>query len=87
MSPESPLISLIEILFKTKYFSDISLKNNRSHDHFPVIDDNFKNVSLIESLTNNLSSYSPKIKNVTEEKLLNSYLLCYHYRINSLEHA
>lgn len=77
----------VKCIFKTKYFSDISLKNNRSHDHFPVMDNNFKNVSLIESLTNNVSSYSPKIKNVTEEKLLNSYLLCYHYRINSLEHA
>ena len=77
----------VKCIFKTKYFSDISLKNNRSHDHYPINDNNYSNIKIIESITNNNCSYSPKISNLDEKKISNAYLLCYHFRINSIEHA
>ena len=77
----------VKCIFKTKYFSDISLKDNRSHDHYPIKDKNFYNCNLIESLTNKKCSYSPQLKNMTEIYISNAYLLCYHYRINCIEHA
>ena len=82
-------------IFKCEHFNGIHDKNNPS-DHIPYTQ-NKKKLNFVYSvekekinMKRNLISYLKlKLYNhkLTEKKINNSYLLCYHYRIISEEHA
>jgi len=77
----------VKCIFRPKFFSKISIKNNRATDHYPIIDKNYKNLNIVDSIENKKINLDPHYLNLTENKINSSFLLCYHYRINSIEHA
>jgi hypothetical protein len=73
-------------IFKPYYFDKISIKNNRLSDHYPLNLKNYSKLNIVNSVDNNKSLYDCFFCNLNEEKIKNSYLLCYHYRITCLQH-
>ena len=80
------LISKIKTIFKCSKFNAIHDKNNPS-DHHPVFPIN-ENLKIINSINLQQMDLYQKDYNLINEKIIkNSFLLCYHYRIISEEHA
>jgi hypothetical protein len=69
----------VKCIFKPKYFNDI-------FDHHPI-DPNINNVKIVDSIQNNNSILSPFYSNLREIDIKEGYLLCYHYRIISIENC
>ncbi len=74
-------------IFKPIFFDKISVKNNRSTDHYPLIDKNFTNIIIKDSVENKITKLNSFYEDLNELKIKNAFLLCYHYRINSIEHV
>ena len=74
-------------IFRCKYFKSIH-RNDHPSDHHPVFPTT-KNIVCIESVENSkvYLNYSIYKNNLTENLINNSFLLCYHYRVVSNEHA
>ena len=75
-------------IFKCKFFNAIHDKNNPS-DHNPLFCNKKKNVKWVESIYNTEVPlyYKNYHKEIFEKCIENSYLVCYHFRIISEEHA
>lgn len=73
-------------IFKPYYFDKISVKNNRLSDHYPLNFKNYNKLNIVDSIDNKKTLYNCFINNLTEEKIKNSYLLCYHYRLTCVQH-
>ena len=60
---------------------------NKPSDHHPVFP-NTKNIKWVESVNNSkVHLYFTNRNNIVEKDINSSYLLCYHYRVISEEHA
>ena len=68
----------VKCIFKTNKFNSIS-------DHHPK--NPTRNVKIVNSINLNVSNLDPFYKNLREECILNGYLLCYHYRLTSIDHC
>ena len=66
-------------IFKPKFFDDIS-------DHFPI-NINCNNLKIVESIHNTQQQLNGFYLNLREEDIEQGYLLCYHYRIISIENC
>lgn len=64
-------------IFKPRFFDDI-------FDHNPLEPVN-KNLNIIESISNKSTKLNTFYKNLREKSIKTGYLLCYHYRIISIE--
>ena len=69
----------VKCIFKPKYFDDI-------HDHYPI-KSNIKNPIIVESVYNTSQEINGIYKNLREKDISNGFLLCYHYRIVSVENC
>jgi hypothetical protein len=69
----------VKCIFKPKYFDDI-------HDHYPI-KSNIKNPIIVESVYNTSQEINGLYKNLREKDISNGFLLCYHYRIVSVENC
>ena len=68
----------VKCIFKPKYFDNI-------FDHHPI--NNKSHVKIVESVYKKDSLLSPYYLNLREKDIKNGYLLCYHYRIISIENC
>uniref|UniRef100_A0A6C0EUR6 Glycosyltransferase 2-like domain-containing protein n=1 Tax=viral metagenome TaxID=1070528 RepID=A0A6C0EUR6_9ZZZZ len=66
-------------IFKPEFFDDI-------FDHLPI-NPNCNNIKIVESVKNTTSNYTPFYENLREKDIKEGYLLCYHYRIVSIENC
>jgi hypothetical protein len=48
---------------------------------------NSKNIKIVESITNTEKELNPFYDNLREENIKEGYLLCYHYRIVSIQNC
>ena len=69
----------VKCIFKPIYFNDI-------FDHHPL-NQNINNIKIVDSIQNNNSILSPFYSNLREIDIKEGYLLCYHYRIISIENC
>jgi len=69
----------VKCIFKPKYFDDI-------FDHHPI-KSNVQNPIIVESIYNTSQKLNPFHKNLREKDIYNGFLLCYHYRIISVENC
>jgi len=67
----------VKCIFKTRCFESL----NVHHPESPVND----NAIIVESITNTPSILNPFYQNLREYNIENGFLLCYHYRIMSIE--
>ena len=65
-------------IFKTSVFDDL-------FDHYPTKPN--KKFLIVSSLDNKPTEYSEKTYNLRENDIENAFMVCYHYRIMSLEQA
>ncbi len=68
----------VKCIFKTEHFNELSI-------HYPIKPD--INVKIINSINLNNDDFNPFYKNLREKDIQNGYLLCYHYRIISIENC
>jgi hypothetical protein len=69
----------VKCIFKPRYFGDL----NDHHPIKPIV----KNPIIIESIHNKLHPLDPHYNNLRENDITNGFLLCYHYRIISVENC
>ena len=69
----------VKCIFKPKYFENIFM-------HHPI-NPNCSNIRIVESITNTEQPLDPFYKNLREKDINEGYLLCYHYRIISIENC
>ena len=69
----------VKCIFKPKYFDDI-------FDHNPILP-NIKNIKIVESINNKEQQLSSFYPNLRENNINEGYLLCYHYRIISVQNC
>ena len=69
----------IKCIFKPNFFNDI-------FDHHPT-DPIFNNLKIVESINNTPQQLNPFYKGLREKDIAEGYLLCYHYRIVSVENC
>lgn len=69
----------VKCIYKPKYFNNIS-------EHIPT-NPNCKKIKIVESITNKEDKLNPLYKNLREKNIKEAYLLCYHYRILSIENC
>lgn len=70
----------IKCIFKPKYFKSI-------WDHHPKHPISGVSIKIVESIKNQLTTLDPYYECLREENISSGYLLCYHYRIISLENC
>lgn len=72
---------LIEVkcIFKPKFFNGIC-------EHCPI-KPIFNNIKIVESIRNTKQQLNPFYKQLREKDIKEGYLLCYHYRIISIENC
>jgi len=76
----------VKCIFKSKYFNDIV-------DHFPLnpinnsINNPINDLIIVDSINNNNIDLYSHYSNLRETDILNGFLLCYHYRIISVENC
>jgi hypothetical protein len=70
----------VKCIFKTKKFTSIK------HDHYPC-NINKNNINCVDSIYNKKEKLSSFYKNLREIDIKNGFLLCYHYRIISIENS
>jgi hypothetical protein len=69
----------VKCIFKPKYFDDI-------FDHHPK-KPNCNNIKIVDGVKSNIQKLDPFYKNLREKDIEIAYLLCYHYRIISVENC
>jgi len=69
----------VKCIFKPKYFNDIFM-------HHPL-EPNCSNTIIVESIQNTRQILDPFYRNLREKDITEGYLLCYHYRIVSVENC
>jgi len=69
----------VKCIFKPKYFENIS-------PHHPT-NPNYNDIKIVESIKNTEQRLDPFYKNLRETCISEGYLLCYHYRIVSIENC
>lgn len=69
----------VKCIFKSKYFDDITM-------HHPL-KPNCNNIKIVESIGATNQELSYIYKNLREKDIKDGYLLCYHYRIVSIENC
>ena len=69
----------VKCIFKPKYFDDL-------YDHHPI-KPNVNNPNIVESINNKAYDLNPYYNNLREVDIENGFLLCYHYRIISVENC
>jgi hypothetical protein len=69
----------VKCIFKPKYFDNIS-------DHHPLNPNN-KHIKIVESINGTNMHLSPFYPKLREKDINNGFLLCYHYRIISIENC
>jgi hypothetical protein len=69
----------VKCIFKPKYFDEIS-------DHHPKNPIN-NNVKIVDGVYNKYKKIDPFYNNLREKDIKEGYLLCYHYRITSIENC
>jgi hypothetical protein len=69
----------VKCIFKPKYFEDIK-------DHHPI-KPNISNLLVVESIHNKPYILDPYYYNLRETDINTGFLLCYHYRIISVENC
>ena len=69
----------VKCIFKPKYFENIFM-------HHPS-NPNSKDTIIVESIKNTKQQLDPFYKNLREIDIKEGYLLCYHYRIVSIENC
>ncbi len=67
----------VKCIFKPKYFNDVMM-------HHPLEPINSK-IKIIETINNTKSPLDPWYYNLREKDIKEGYLLCYHYRVVSVE--
>jgi hypothetical protein len=68
----------VKCIFKPKFFDDIF-----DHHHLKP---NY-NIKIVESIKNTVHPLNPFYDNLREKDIAEGYLLCYHYRIVSIENC
>lgn len=68
----------VKCIFKTDKFTDIT-------DHTPIGDDG--SCIIVDGISNKKQKLKFCYKNLREKDIKNGYLLCYHYRIISIENS
>lgn len=69
----------VKCIFKPKYFNDIFM-------HHPL-DPISKGLLVVDSVSNDKDTLNPFYDNLRETDIKKGYLLCYHYRIVSIENS
>lgn len=69
----------VKCIFKTKYFNDIS-------DHHPT-EPTASNIKIVDSINKTKQELNSFYDNLREKDINEGYLLCYHYRIVSIENC
>jgi len=69
----------VKCIFKPKYFENIFM-------HHPI-NPNCSDIKIVESITKSEQQLDPFYKNLREKDIKEGYLLCYHYRIISIENC
>lgn len=69
----------VKCIFKSKCFENIFM-------HHPI-NPNIKNINIVESINNSKQQLNSFYENLRENDIKNGYLLCYHYRIISIENC
>ena len=69
----------VKCIFKPKYFENIFM-------HHPM-NPNFSDIIVVESINNTIQKLDPFYENFREKDIEEGYLLCYHYRIVSVENC
>ena len=69
----------VKCIFKPKYFNDIFMH----HPLEPIS----KEIVVVDSISNHKATLDPFYDNLRETDIQNGYLLCYHYRIVSIENC
>ena len=69
----------IKCIFKPRFFNDI-------FDHHPK-NPNCNSIKIVESIKNTTQELNPFYSNLREKDIESGYLLCYHYRIVSIENC
>lgn len=71
----------VKCIFKPKFFDDI-------FDHCPCsVNPSCHALNIVESVRNTEETLNPFYKNLREKDIEEGYLLCYHYRIISIENC
>ena len=69
----------VKCIFKPKYFKSILM-------HTPI-NPNSNNIKIVESIKNTEEQLDPFYNNLREKDIADGYLLCYHYRIVSVDNC
>ena len=69
----------VKCIFKPKYFKNIFMH----HPLHPIS----KNVIIVDGIYNRKANLDPFYQNLRENNIQEGYLLCYHYRIVSIENC
>ena len=69
----------VKCIFKPRFFNDIFMHNPLK----PIS----SNIKIVESIRNTNQPLDPFYKNLREKDIAEGYLLCYHYRIISVENC
>lgn len=69
----------VKCIFKPKYFDAIWTHHPKKN--------NKENLRIVNGINCNATALSPFIKNLRETNIKHGYLLCYHYRIISIENC
>ena len=69
----------VKCIFKPAYFSNTFMHN--------PLDPIYKNLKIVESIKKRDQELNPFYKNLREKDIQEGYLLCYHYRIISVENC
>lgn len=70
----------VKCIFKPKYFNDI-------FDHHPISPCQNCSLKIVDGVNAKTSELTPFYPNLREADIKNAYLLCYHYRIVSIENC
>lgn len=70
----------IKCIFKPKYFENI-------WDHHPKSPVKKSDLTIVDSVKNQPAELTPFYSNLREDDIASAYLLCYHYRIISVENC
>ena len=69
----------VKCIFKPKYYDNIFM-------HHPI-NPNCNDTIIVESINNTIQKLDPFYTNLREKDIEEGYLLCYHYRIVSIENC
>jgi hypothetical protein len=71
----------VKCIFKPKFFKNLT-------DHHPILKDNIKNCNIVDSINKTpFQKLNAYYQNLREKDIENGFLLCYHYRIISIENC